>query len=207
MRASPPDQLSAWPLPKAMMPGAPPVKLLSVAEMTTMPFSRKEIVEPTACSSSWVPAASGPDAVRAAELRPAAPGPLEQHQLRAAVIPVVQADVSVLPAALDPHRRADPLAAGQLRRGHLDLRELIAGERLGRPDVPGDPRRPSRSPRQRRSPSRRQRYQSSSGPARPSARLKLSEAVVAGELAVQETATLVTLAEPTVPEPLVTVQV
>ena len=42
-------------------------------------------------------------------------------------------------------------------------------------------------------------------PSPPSARLKLSEADVAA--ALQETATLVTLAEPTVPDPLETVQV
>ena len=42
------------------------------------------------------------------------------------------------------------------------------------------------------------------GPSPPSARLKSSDADVA-ELAAQETATLVTLAEPTVPDPLETV--
>jgi hypothetical protein len=41
MLASPPDQLPAVPAPLAMMPGAPPVMLLSEAEMTTVPFSRK----------------------------------------------------------------------------------------------------------------------------------------------------------------------
>ena len=41
------------------MPGAPPVMLLSVAETTSMPFSEREIVEPTAVSCSCVPAASG----------------------------------------------------------------------------------------------------------------------------------------------------
>ena len=42
------------------MPGAPPVKLVSVTVMRAMPFCRKEMVEPTAVSFSWVPAASGP---------------------------------------------------------------------------------------------------------------------------------------------------
>ena len=40
----------------------------------------------------------------------------------------VDADVGVLPAGLDPHRRPDPLAPGQLRRGDLDLGVLITGE-------------------------------------------------------------------------------
>ena len=43
------------------------------------------------------------------------------------------------------------------------------------------------------------------GPSGPSARLKLSEALPA-EFVVQVTATLVTFAEPTVPDPLATVQ-
>ena len=42
------------------MPGAPPDRLESVAEMRWTPFCRKEIVEPTALTCSWVPAASGP---------------------------------------------------------------------------------------------------------------------------------------------------
>ena len=41
MLASPPDQLPASAAPLAMMPGAPPVMLLSVAQMTTMPLSKK----------------------------------------------------------------------------------------------------------------------------------------------------------------------
>src|SRR5208282_4911592 len=39
-------------------------------------------------------------AVRGTDLSPAAPGPLVQHQLRAAVVPVIEADVGVLPAGL-----------------------------------------------------------------------------------------------------------
>ena len=41
------------------MPGAPPVMLLSVADRTLVPFSYKEIADPTAVSSSCVPAGSG----------------------------------------------------------------------------------------------------------------------------------------------------
>ena len=43
------------------MPGAPPVKLLSVTAIRWTPFCRKEIVLPTAEISSWVPAASTPE--------------------------------------------------------------------------------------------------------------------------------------------------
>src|SRR5262249_9096289 len=53
--AVPPDQLSTWPVPKDMMPGAPPVKLVSVAEIRTTPFCKNEIVEPTAMTCSLVP--------------------------------------------------------------------------------------------------------------------------------------------------------
>ena len=41
------------------MPGAPPVMLLSVADRTLAPFSYKLIADPTAVSSSCVPAGSG----------------------------------------------------------------------------------------------------------------------------------------------------
>src|SRR5271165_4321878 len=58
--AFPPDQLSAVPLPLIMMPGAPPVKELSVTEMRLTPFCQNEIVLPTAATSSCVPAVSGP---------------------------------------------------------------------------------------------------------------------------------------------------
>jgi hypothetical protein len=43
-----------------MTPGAPPVRLLSVTVMRATPSCRKEMVEPTAISFSWVPAGSGP---------------------------------------------------------------------------------------------------------------------------------------------------
>ena len=45
-----------------MIAGAPPVKVVSVALMTTEPFSAKVRAEPLTLSVSWVPAASGPDA-------------------------------------------------------------------------------------------------------------------------------------------------
>ena len=41
-----------------MMPGAPPVRLVSVAVMTGEPLSRNETVEPVAVSLSVAPAAS-----------------------------------------------------------------------------------------------------------------------------------------------------
>src|SRR5262249_43675254 len=43
-----------------MIPGAPPVKLASVAVIRTAPFCRNETVDPTAVTFSCVPAASGP---------------------------------------------------------------------------------------------------------------------------------------------------
>ncbi len=44
-----------------MMPGAPPVKVVSVAVMRTTPPAEKERVEPVTLRFSWVPAASAPD--------------------------------------------------------------------------------------------------------------------------------------------------
>ena len=190
------------------MPGAPPVMLLSdgrddhdaVLQEVDRGADRLELQ-----------LASRPPAARcytAAELGPAAPGPLEQHQFRAAVIPVVEADVGVLPAVLGPHRRADPLPAGQLRRGDLNLGELIAGERISAstchpvtaPGRPGHRIRGDRHPPVRDiSPVRTQR------PIRPAEIIRGTRPAV--ELVVQETATLVTSAEATVPEPPDTVQV
>ena len=42
------------------MPGAPPVKVLSLTAMRWTPFCRNAMVLPTATSFSCVPAASGP---------------------------------------------------------------------------------------------------------------------------------------------------
>ena len=56
----PPDQLSAVELPDAMMPGAPPVKLVSVTDIRDRPFCWNEMVLPVATSLSCVPAASAP---------------------------------------------------------------------------------------------------------------------------------------------------
>ena len=44
-----------------MMPGAPPVKAVSVAVMRTTPPTDKESVEPVTVRFNWVPATSGPD--------------------------------------------------------------------------------------------------------------------------------------------------
>ena len=44
-------------VPKAMMPGAPPVRLESPTAMRSTPFSRNDSVLPTAISFSCVPAA------------------------------------------------------------------------------------------------------------------------------------------------------
>ena len=41
-----------------MMPGAPAVRLVSVAVIRAVPFCRSVRVEPTAVSVSWVPAGS-----------------------------------------------------------------------------------------------------------------------------------------------------
>ena len=55
-----PAQLSAVAVPKVMIPGAPPLMLLSVTLIRATPFCRNEIVEPTAVNCNCVPAANGP---------------------------------------------------------------------------------------------------------------------------------------------------
>ncbi len=47
-------------VPLAMMPGAPPVRLVSVAVITVAPFSPKVRVVAVAVRLSWVPAAKAP---------------------------------------------------------------------------------------------------------------------------------------------------
>ena len=56
-----PTQLSAFDVPKDMIPGDPPVMVVSVTLIRATPFCRNEIVEPTAVSVSCVPDASGPE--------------------------------------------------------------------------------------------------------------------------------------------------
>ena len=116
------------------MPGAPPVNVLSVTDIRGTPFSRKEIVLPTGHQLQLRPGRQRRGAVRA-KLGPVARVPLEQHQLGAAEIPEVDADVAILPAALEPHRRADPHAPRQLRRGDLNLGVLITGKCFSRADL------------------------------------------------------------------------
>ena len=59
-RRLPPAQLSAVAVSKVMMPGAPPVSVVSVTAIRVVPSCWKEIVEPTALRVSLVPAGSGP---------------------------------------------------------------------------------------------------------------------------------------------------
>src|SRR5215470_16764242 len=58
--AVPPDQLSAWAAPEAMMPGAPPASVVSPAATRSVPSTRRDSVEPVTMSFSVVPAESGP---------------------------------------------------------------------------------------------------------------------------------------------------
>ena len=79
-------------------PGAPPVRVVSVAVMAVVPFSAKVRVEPVALRVRVVPAASAlPGRQRPAG--PVAVVPQEQHQLGAAAVPEVDADVEVGPPA------------------------------------------------------------------------------------------------------------
>ena len=55
-----------------MIPGAPPLRLVSVTVIRGTPFCRNEIVEPTALSFSVRPGGQRPGIVGAAELGPVA---------------------------------------------------------------------------------------------------------------------------------------
>ena len=83
-----------------MIPGAPPVRTLSLAPIRCTPFTVSDSVFPTAVSSSCAPAGSAPVGVRAADLRPAAVLPTEQHQLGAPRVPEVKAHVPGQPVVL-----------------------------------------------------------------------------------------------------------
>ena len=120
-----------------MMPGAPPVKLVSVTDIRGQAVLLERDRAAGGHQPQLRPGRQRAAVVRAAQLGPGAVAPLEQHQLRAAEVPVVQPGVGILAAALHPHRGRDPLAPRQRRRGHLDLRELVAGIRLARPHVTG----------------------------------------------------------------------
>jgi hypothetical protein len=56
-----PAQLSAVAWPNAMIPGAPPLMLVSVTVIRVTPSCRNEIVEPVALNCSVVPAGNGPE--------------------------------------------------------------------------------------------------------------------------------------------------
>src|SRR5215475_7466291 len=76
-----------------------------------------------------------PAVVGVAYLAPGRSVSLEEHEFRAAAIPEVEACVAVLATILHPHGNADPLSACELRRGRLNLGELVAAVRLSGADV------------------------------------------------------------------------
>ena len=112
-----------------MIPGAPAVMPVSVTDSRCTPFSMSEIVEPNRPDLQLRTRRQHPRTVNPAQLRPVTRGPLEQHQLRIAVIPEVQGRVPGLPVGLRPHHRRDPMTTRQLRRRQRDLRELVTAER------------------------------------------------------------------------------
>ena len=136
-----PDQLVAVARPLAMIPGAPPVRVVSVAVMAVVPFSAKVKVDPVTLRDKVVPAARALTGYAGAQLGPGPAVAQEQHQLGAAEVGEVDADVDVGPSGLGPHGGADPLAAGELGGGQLDLGRLVAGIGLGGTDVTGVARR------------------------------------------------------------------
>ena len=180
------------------------MKVLSVTEIRLTPFCQEGDRAANRRDLQLRPGRQRPAAYALPSWVQTARVLLYSIQLRAAVVPVVDADVAVLPAVLQPHRRPDPLPPGQLGRGHLDRGELIAGERVGRPRVTGSrPGRPDHLLGGDRHPPVRDRR-----PVRPQPPISPVEIIRRrrGELAAQVTATLVTLAEVTVPDPLDTAQ-
>ena len=188
------------------MPGAPPVKLVSVAVIRATPFWEKVSFEPATLRFNWVPAARARLERGAAELGPGATDPLVEHQLRVAVVPEVETEIEALAAVLGSHCRADPLSTAELGGGDLDLGGLVAGVGLAGADVArvgalgahdhlGRDRHPTVG---------------HIGPAGPEGSVGPVEVVRDGAGGVwftQATETLVTSAVPTVPEGFVTVQV
>ena len=182
-----------------MIPGAPPVSVVSVAAIRSMPFCWKEMRGADGAERELGAGGQRAAVVAVAELDPGAGGALVEPQLRGAVVPEVDPQIGVLAAVLAAHGRADPLAAAELGRGHLDLRVLVAAVALGDPDVA---RRRVAVPTTcwetiDRPPSL---IAAQPAPRPPSARLKSSEAEDVVDV-VQVTATLVTFADATVPAP------
>ena len=70
-----------------MIPGAPPVMLLSVTLIRAAPFTRNEIVEPTAVSCNCVPAANGPESY---ELPSCVQEPAARSYTRSCGLPLFQ---------------------------------------------------------------------------------------------------------------------
>ena len=140
----------------------------------------------------------------AAELGPGAGGALVEPQLRAAVVPEVDAEVGVLAAVLRAHGRADPLAA----RSWVEVTSI--GEDWSLPYVsavrmsPAVALVPTTACEEIEIAAVAHR-----GPVRPERAVGAIEVVAARRcrVSVQVTATLVTLAAAIVPVPLVTVQV
>ena len=136
---SPPLQSPAVGVPYAMMPGAPPVNVVSLAVMQATPFSEKVRSEPVTESCSCVPAARAPGMYVEPGWGRFTVDPFEQHQHRAGVIPPVEADVGALPTVLNTNRRADPLTAAELSRSGVDRGILVTGVGLRGADVPERP--------------------------------------------------------------------
>ncbi len=105
--------------------------------ITVVPFSAKVRADPAALRVKVVPAGRALTGTLAPELGPGPVAAQEEHQLRAAAVPEVEAEVEVGPSSLGAHGGADPLAAGELGGGQLDLGRLVAGISLGRTDVAG----------------------------------------------------------------------
>ncbi len=81
----------------------------------------------------------GATGVGGAELGPGAVDPLEQHQIGAAAVPVVEADVEAAAGALDADHGPDPLGPAKRSGGDLDAGILVALVGLGSADVTGVP--------------------------------------------------------------------
>ena len=118
------------------------------------------------------PGGQRPGTVSFAELYPVPFASLEQDQFRMAVIPIVDADVSVLPAVLRAHGRPDPLGILEAFCGDFNLGILIAAKRPSGPDVAGDPGAPGHRVRRDR-----QCSVTDTGPIRPQAAGRLAEII------------------------------
>ena len=105
------------------MPGAPPVRLVSVAVTRCNTVFGEGELRTGDAEVQLGARCQGALERRATELSPVATDPLVEHQLRVAVVPEVETEIQALAGVLGSHCRAYPLPTAELGGGDFDLED------------------------------------------------------------------------------------